>query len=129
MKTTDFEKWRDAKIAANPMVDCPECFGAGEIEETCYCCGAGKDEYGTCSGCDGVGEVPLSSLDIFSQRAHFSVSDYRAELLEDLRALSGWTGRDLCELAREAGFLLASSVSTKDLRLMDGEENQSRCAA
>lgn len=96
-----FSQWKETKkeilAETNPMVECPDCRGAGD--SVCDCCG--NDTY--CVLCGGQGEAWYLEVENSYQ---FYWREYRNEMIADIGKLSAWTGKDF--------FLMVGDFISRD---------------
>lgn len=104
MLIASYERWREAKVQLleeeNPLVDCPECGGSGEVYSACPCCDAEKEE--ECDVCGGDGyhkyldsPKPRSGVDLTGPEVYFR------EVITDLKKWCGLTRKDFLQVGGE----------------------------
>lgn len=104
MLIASYDKWRESKIQLleeeNPLVDCPECGGAGEMYSVCPCCDMEKEE--ECDVCGGDGQFryldspkPRPGNDLVGRHIYFR------EVISDLKTWCGITKKDFLQVAGE----------------------------
>lgn len=104
MLIASFDEWKSLKISDlsedNPMVKCPDCGGAGEVEDFCECCGRGDEV--ACGLCDERGKVRfLEVKDEYARSLNRQV--YFKEVVGDLKKWCAFTRDDF--LDEVAGFI------------------------
>ncbi|WP_417315638.1 hypothetical protein [Cycloclasticus pugetii] len=100
MLIASFEDWKALKIndlsAENPLVDCPDCDGSGEVDDFCACCDRG--DVVACGLCDESGKVRF--LDVKDQYvSQLAYGTYFKEVIGDLKKWAAYTREDFLELA------------------------------
>ncbi len=102
MLIASYEEWRETKKQIleeeNPLIDCPECGGSGEMYSVCNCCGGEKE--GECDVCGGDGHFkylnspkPRPGRDLVGQNIYFR------EVIADLKKWSAYTKQDFLQVA------------------------------
>lgn len=108
-----YKQWQEVAIRAaektNPLVTCPSCNGGGYTE--CDCCGAERD----CDVCESSGEVWFADVPNIDRAKCFTLSAYKDNLLEDVKALAAWLTLDMFVLLVELGY--HPYVDTRSKRL------------
>lgn len=118
MIVIEFYQWRRGMEQSDPVVTCPDCYGSGVTDEECPCCGQDMDAE-DCGACEGVGRLHYSCVNAFQQKGFFTMRDYLDVIAGDLVAWSEWTGKPLLDVAIEAGFVLAYSITDQKPYLVD----------
>ena len=95
-----YQEWQESVehelVTENPLVDCSECDGDGEIIKECHCCGHETEK--ECEECEGSGQVHyLDSAD----RADLSRRKYVKHVTDDIKRLCVFTGRDALQMLGE----------------------------
>ncbi len=104
MLIASYERWREAKVQLleeeNPLVDCPECGGSGDIHSVCPCCDGEKEE--ECDVCGGEGHFsyrdspkPRPGNDLAGPEVYFR------EVISDLKKWCAITRKDFLQVGGE----------------------------
>jgi len=101
MLIASYEEWRELKMRDlaedNPLINCPECDGEGEIFDFCECCGSDKDE--ECGECEGAGRVRFNDLGYNAKQKAFTRRAYVKEVMADLKRWCALTRQDYLGVA------------------------------
>lgn len=107
-----FEQWKERRwtiMPWNKTIECPSCEGSGSDE--CSCCGHSID----CEKCEGMGTVQKNEIELKEYKV--KVSEYQAEITEEIRNLSRCTNTDffnnLCATKKLWSSLAACPLSDK----------------
>lgn len=95
MLISSFDEWKASKITDlsydNPMVECPDCKGTGEVYDFCECCGRG--DVVVCGLCDESGKARL--LDVKTEyAASLTYRSYFNDVVGDLKRWCAFTRSD-----------------------------------
>lgn len=101
MLISSFDEWKVLKISdlseENPMIECPDCKGAGEVDDYCECCGRGDDV--VCGLCDQNGKARFLEV-----KTEYAASlTYRAYFNEVACDLKKWCAFTRADFLNEVG--------------------------
>lgn len=102
MLIANYEQWAAEKKLAleaeDPLIECTECHGEGEIYKECRCCGHETER--ECEVCDGRGRFhfsespkPRTGAELISRQVYFR------EVVTDLKKWCAYTREDFLKLA------------------------------
>lgn len=94
------------KTTSDTEIQCPECDGAGTVSCDCDCC-SGEHR---CEICNSTGMVRFGSLKQADQSACFSLTQYKEAMLDDVRNLANWMGKNPKESLASCGYSIAEST-------------------
>lgn len=84
-----YEQWHEQKLKSCKTVNCPDCEGAGEIEEDLMSSqGNWHTVYDFCERCEGSGEIDVDDLSE-TEKAFDSV-DYFNDQVNVIKAYCSW---------------------------------------
>lgn len=121
MLVAGFHEWAKRKAKAEteaalaegraPQIPCAECSGTGSFID--HGVRSGEEFDATCHVCQGTGTQDPSKQK--PNTTGYSKIEYTIEAIEDLLALSAWTGKSSAEILSEAGFIVWSDLESRTL--------------
>lgn len=101
MLIASYSEWLEAKHhfleEENPVIECEECDGEGEIVKECGCCGHEKEQ--ECVVCEGAGQYRyLDSPKPRPSSGHTAIAIYFEEVVADLKRWCAYTRQDFLEV-------------------------------
>lgn len=87
--TMSAKEWYGKQGREVPMMECPGCLGDGELP--CEYCSVDGEPGEGCERCDGRGWMRCDEC--YGEAEVQDLSEYRAQLANDLEDYERWTGR------------------------------------